>query len=88
MSTPQWIKDVLRGGIPELIDLGDQAPNANENQDGMYTRPEQRPPVNTGGYETANPPGNFLMAVNQNQILMFTAVIVGALALVQFGKKL
>ena len=87
MSTPTWIKDILRGGLPEVLDLGNQSTAGNENQSGNGVRPEQNPPTTLTGRDNANPPGNFLMSVTQNQILVATGFVIAALALVHVVKK-
>jgi len=87
MSTPTWIKDILRGGLPEVLDLGDTAPSGDESQDASGTRPEQSPPTHISGGDNANPAQNFLMSVTQNQILMATGFLVAGIALANFVRK-
>mgnify|MGYP001828529868 CR=1 FL=1 len=87
MSTPTWIKDILRGGLPEVLDLGDQMPRGDESQNADGTRPEQNAPSNLAGYESGNPPGNFLYSLGNGQIVNLAVLALGALAVVYVFKK-
>jgi len=86
MSAPNWIKDILRGGLPAVLDYGDDQPNAQyDGQDGMYTRPEQSMPTDLTGRDNANPAQNFLGGGNAMQ---YVVIIGGLLAAVYLVKKL
>lgn len=83
MSVAPWIKDVLRGGLPEVLDLGDSPVRGDESQDG--TRPEQRPPTQLTGRDNANPPGNY-MGLSSNQLVMGVVFVGAGIVLARFLK--
>jgi len=86
MSTPTWIKQILAGGLPEVLDLGDQAPNGDENQnfEGSNTPPERRPPSGYRNFDTANMGFGF----NQNQLMQAGIAIAGVVFVVYLAKRL
>lgn len=82
MATPQWIKDILRGGLPEVLDLGDSAPSTQETP-----TPERVPPSDVTDRERANPTSNAITNMTSQEILTLTAVIVGGLFVVNMLQK-
>ena len=87
MALPPFLQDVLRGGLPEALDLGR---NTGQPSD---SRAEQTPPTgttagtepavvaaNNGGFSLPSLPFN----VTGGQILATTGIIVGLLAAVKF----
>lgn len=88
MSLSPFFKDILRGGLPEALDLGR---NTGQSSD---TRAEQTAPTGTvagtepsvvaagSGFVFPSLPFN----VSSGQILSTTVVIVGVLAAIKFLK--
>jgi len=85
MSTPAWIQDILRGGLPELLDLGDQAPQGDESQDFRGMPPEQSPPSGYTGRDTANL--NF-GGFTSNQMKQAAFAIAAVVGVVWLAKKI
>ena len=78
MSTPTWIKDVLAGGLPAVLDYGDQAPTGVNNPD-----PERSPPTDPAYVERAN----LGFAVNGDTLVKVGMLALAAVALVYVVKR-
>ena len=68
----QWVEDLLRGGLPAVLDWGDQVPPGEQVSD-----PERSPPTDVTGRENANPPQNFLASFDQAQVVKFAMAAAG-----------
>ena len=80
MATPSWVKDLLQGGVPAVID-------GLSGSDDDVVSPERVPPADQTQLERANPTGIGVMALTSEQILVFTGLAVGGLFVVNMLKK-
>ena len=80
MSTPRWVKDLLQGGVPAIVD------GLSGGSDDV-TDPERIPPSDQTQLERANPNGTGAMALTSEQILTWTALGVGGLFVFNMLKK-
>ena len=80
MATPTWIKDLLRGGVPAIVD------GLSGGSDDV-TNPERIPPSDQTQLERANPNGSGFMSLTTEQVLTFTALAVGAIFVTNMLKK-
>lgn len=87
MALSPFLQDVLRGGLPEALDLGrntGQASDPKAEQVAPTGTVRGTEPVVVAAQNSAAQ--NFLMNVTQTQILTATVAVIGVLALIKFAR--